>query len=1348
MRKWLILLFLCVLSSFAYGYYNTTDMTLYWAGDNNHKDQFLDFDGSPTSNGTSPSTTTGGFIDGAYDFDGGNDGVVFNGIDLESSEFAVFLWVNITGSGGTDNIAESDTRFRMKVDNNDDFVCLVYDAGAGAHTTVKSDLHANSWEFVGCSWNGTHICSYHNGSLVDCQASPSIHASDADLVIGYEYAWANHYNGQMDELMVWNRSIDATEATQMYNSGLLGIQANTCPFGQCYFSSVNGNQNGYGNATSPFLDWSRLDTLYKTDDIYEYYFEKGSHWYMENSGGTFNVPDGMSYYNYGTGDLPILDSNYNISSLSCWSFVSGNLYESTCYNFSSQITAIYDYDANPVTKRVLKRENSLSGLDADKEYYWNSTTGKVIIYSDTGAPFTTWGEINLAEFNVAFSIIGTADSTIKGLHIRGSGRGGIGGYSQAGNPLDNITITGNIVDYHGTNYCTGAGECVPGTGNGIGTSLNQYNITVTHNNVSHAWDACASPQAWSSAGQKYLNTINYSYNILQGCPYPIEYFNSFATSETHNLYIEHNTLDPSGSAWDTLKAQNDRCMRITTHPATSTNTYIRDNLCVNSTYYAFEFNQTGLWTGPSIINYNYFPATYTTFALDSGSNINFATWQGKGYDANSTISDPSMLSNYKPYNSQAVCTASSEGSYVGAVACISNITLRIKLDTPIVSTTENNWVYVNVSCSGDTLERFNYKIVRNSPNSNTAYYQNSHVGLSGGTKTHTKNITNTDLLIPNTVFNETNLYYQNLTCRFNGVDTSITAPLFNLERNVTTIINSSAGLIQNYSLTVNSTTVNTTTSSVFVWLSSGAYYNFISDNLNYLQSGENITTFTLPNILNKYISPSTGNITLNTTAHISKVNVNLENIFLTDNSNSLDCYANISMYNNTNTVLSYWWTNSTNDTIKTGTKQCEHENICTVDVLNNTYIEQTNNLICNINYTVDSYTFTYSSEQLNKSSVGLCSGTRIYPVANVTYYNEQTDENINASVLYNVLLYDGTVSTLYGFNVTNQYYTEICTDINPADNVITLLLYGNITLSKTGYNTRILSIPYNTGYTVSNDPMTNISLYMQELGNSTTVTYNWYTTSYEPINGNMIIYRCEGDGSKTLVDAPYISDGVANAEITPYTTAYSYSVVIDGTKYTDNSYSACHVESTTERTFFVDTTAPELLAVAQIYGSSCRLWQSDTDEVKLSWDADETLEACIEAHRQTVTGSVQVYESCINGTDGTMTRTITNNTQTYIVKGSLSDGTYKIYCKDTVVVTVKTDAQSATGVYGAFAAGFMILAFALLFSPNGQLQIIGSVFAVIVAFGLGIIAFGWAAVVMLISFLLAALIIGRYRRKE
>jgi len=179
---------------------------------------------------------------------------------------------------------------------------------------------------------------------------------------------------------------------------------------------------------------------------------------------------------------------------------------------------------------------------------------------------------------------------------------------------------------------------------------------------------------------------------------------------------------------------------------------------------------------------------------------------------------------------------------------------------------------------------------------------------------------------------------------------------------------------------------------------------------------------------------------------------------------------------------------------------------------------------------------------------------------------------------------------------------------------------------------------------VSNDPSYNYSYYLIKVANSTTITYNWQNTEYASLNGIMQIYRCNDDGSKTLIESTNVANGKATANLQLFTTAYSYSFTSDGVTYTEPSYYDCHVESTELQRYTVDITQIDVLPVVGLYLMDCHIYNVSSSIVTMEWmgmmKMTTNIEACIIGYREDIYGRVQVYESCVNQTSGSLTRNV------------------------------------------------------------------------------------------------------------
>jgi hypothetical protein len=87
---------------------------------------------------------------------------------------------------------------------------------------VYSGTHAitTSYSFHCIIKNSTSITWYQDGSLLWNSANTLADTGADKLTVGYDIStYNNAYDGEIDELGIWNRSLSSTEITQLYNGG-------------------------------------------------------------------------------------------------------------------------------------------------------------------------------------------------------------------------------------------------------------------------------------------------------------------------------------------------------------------------------------------------------------------------------------------------------------------------------------------------------------------------------------------------------------------------------------------------------------------------------------------------------------------------------------------------------------------------------------------------------------------------------------------------------------------------------------------------------------------------------------------------------------------------------------------------------------------------------------------------------------------------------------------------------------------------------------------------------------------------------------------------------------------------
>lgn len=397
---------------------------------------------------------------------------------------------------------------------------------------------------------------------------------------------------------------------------------------------------------------------------------------------------------------------------------------------------------------------------------------------------------------------------------------------------------------------------------------------------------------------------------------------------------------------------------------------------------------------------------------------------------------------------------------------------------------------------------------------------------------------------------------------------------------------------------------------------------------------------------------------------------------------------------------------------------------------------------------------TTQLQQIYNVEVNNCSGNSTYPILNLTYFDETDNLPITLNNSYNLAIYDGT----YYYNQTGSFITDkttdtFCTNIPPINMTYNWNMWGTFILSKPNYITRVYDVNDGVPYTISNNPTYNLSLYLIKINESSTIKFNWYTTTFQLIDGTMRIYKCNLDGTKSIVESIPIIAGVATANLELLTQTYSYDIIIDGVIYENpNGYSKCHVESETEVTYFVDIGYIDVTPLIGLGAIPCSLENTSNNTVKMEWGANPNKEGyvsgCIIGYRQSIYGNIEIYNNCSVEADGYSREvSIPMSGYTYTIIGKLQQGNYTVICGDEVIFHTVTTSAAMFGISALFGAFLLIASLILFYAGDGEATLVGAAAGIVISYIIGIFLFGFIIVTAAITFLIIIVLIGRYTRK-
>ena len=372
------------------------------------------------------------------------------------------------------------------------------------------------------------------------------------------------------------------------------------------------------------------------------------------------------------------------------------------------------------------------------------------------------------------------------------------------------------------------------------------------------------------------------------------------------------------------------------------------------------------------------------------------------------------------------------------------------------------------------------------------------------------------------------------------------------------------------------------------------------------------------------------------------------------------------------------------------------------------------------------------------------------PILNLTYYDELTNAPIDVNIGYDLTFTGGFVHKINATS-TNTYSDSFCTNMDSTQRNLNYNVTGQITLSKTGYGTRINNYDLSNAIKASNNPVNNFSFFLINLTDSSTIIYSVSTTSLQPIDGTLLIFQCSGDGSRTQVSSTPITNGRASDNVELINTPYSYDVVVNGVLFQDfNSYGKCRTEPSETRRILVEIDPVDFSPEAGLNNIRCNLTKTGVNTVLMSWGSNpndaSTITGCLTASRFALGTYTEFWTNC--STTGSIERTIPANSFSYLVDGKIYQSGLSVSCDTAPVEFIQDQEVSTTfGLTGLFSVILLVISMMLVFSGKGAGMLLGIGIGLFVAFFLGLTAFGWATISGILLLLIVVAWIGRVSKK-
>jgi hypothetical protein len=178
-------------------------------------------------NGSTIAPTTGQ-VGGAYYFDGSSDYISVAG-NADSAQSSVAFWVYENSQASNGDCAHADPLMRVNtapdLASNGGQLCYYY--GSSGWTTISGDagsIPPSTWTYFVITRDNSSgdIKVYKNGSLTYENTPPGVYNTGLipNLIGGFPPPdVGTYFNGNLDEVAVWNRVLTAGEVSQLYNGG-------------------------------------------------------------------------------------------------------------------------------------------------------------------------------------------------------------------------------------------------------------------------------------------------------------------------------------------------------------------------------------------------------------------------------------------------------------------------------------------------------------------------------------------------------------------------------------------------------------------------------------------------------------------------------------------------------------------------------------------------------------------------------------------------------------------------------------------------------------------------------------------------------------------------------------------------------------------------------------------------------------------------------------------------------------------------------------------------------------------------------------------------------------------------
>jgi hypothetical protein len=191
-----------------------------YSGNGNNGTLVVGSGGTQTSTSSAWSNGSSGKINGSLNFDGTDDYISIsddNSLDL-TSRLTIAAWVK-TSKGTSESVVTKYGNYYFAI-NRDSITDGRFSLYLTSWKDSVSSVNDGAWHHIAATWDGSYVRLYKDGELDASFAySGTLTANSNPVEIGRRSDIGWYFNGQIDEVKIWNYALTPEEIKREYNGG-------------------------------------------------------------------------------------------------------------------------------------------------------------------------------------------------------------------------------------------------------------------------------------------------------------------------------------------------------------------------------------------------------------------------------------------------------------------------------------------------------------------------------------------------------------------------------------------------------------------------------------------------------------------------------------------------------------------------------------------------------------------------------------------------------------------------------------------------------------------------------------------------------------------------------------------------------------------------------------------------------------------------------------------------------------------------------------------------------------------------------------------------------------------------